>query len=210
MPSQTTSNEPHKSALEHSLVDDAQAFMLGTSMCALGMTMLTHLGLITGQTAGLAVLISYVTGLSFGPVFFVVNLPFYWLAWVRMGPRFTAKSFIAVAMLSVIAELMPHHVSFASLDPLLGACLIGSVVGLGLIVLFRHGASLGGIGVLALYLQDKTGFRAGWTQLIFDGALFAAAFLVLPPGLVFYSLVGAAIVNLIIAVNHRKDRYIGR
>jgi uncharacterized membrane-anchored protein YitT (DUF2179 family) len=55
----------------HSSLEDIQAFILGTSMCALGITMLTHLGLITGQTAGLAVLIAYVTGWSFGPVFFI-------------------------------------------------------------------------------------------------------------------------------------------
>ncbi len=54
----------------HTRIEDAQAFALGTAMCALGVTMLTHLGLITGQTAGLAVLVSYGTGLSFGLVFF--------------------------------------------------------------------------------------------------------------------------------------------
>lgn len=202
-------NEPHTS-IRHSPLEDAQAFALGTAMCALGLTMLTHLGLVTGQTAGLAVLISYVTGWSFGAVFFVINLPFYVLAWFRMGPRFTVKSFIAVALLSVLAELFPRFIVFETLDPLLGALLIGGCVGLGLIALFRHGASLGGIGVLALYLQDSTGFRAGWTQLIFDVCLFGAAVFILDPILVAYSLLGAVVVNLIIAVNHRRDRYIAR
>jgi uncharacterized membrane-anchored protein YitT (DUF2179 family) len=77
-------------------------------------------------------------------------------------------------------------------------------------VLFRHGASLGGIGILALFIQDRTGFRAGYTQLIFDLCLFAAAFAVIAPGLVLYSLAGAVVANLIIATNHRPDRYTGR
>ncbi|PTX55834.1 putative 5xTM membrane YitT family protein [Litoreibacter ponti] len=196
--------------IEHSLLEDAQAFVLGTSMCALGVAMLTHLGLITGQTAGLAVLLSYVTGWSFGAVFFVVNLPFYVLAWLQLGPRFTIKSFIAVALLSAISEIMPDHLSFAHLSPWLGALLIGASIGLGLIVLFRHGASLGGIGVLALFLQERAGIQAGWVQLGFDVALFAAAFAVVAPDIVAYSLAGAVVVNLIVAVNHRKDRYIGR
>lgn len=172
--------------------------------------MLTHLGLITGQTAGLAVLLSYATGLSFGLVFFAINLPFYWLAWVRMGPRFTIKSFVCVALVSAMAETFPQLIVFDYLDPLLGAVLVGAVTGLGLIVLFRHGASLGGIGVLALFLQDRTGFRAGYTQLIFDLCLFAAAFAIIAPGLVLYSLAGAVVANLIIATNHRPDRYTGR
>jgi len=47
-------------------------------------------------------------------------------------------------------------------------------------------------------------------QLGFDAVLFAAAFLVLDPVMVGLSLLGAVVVNLIIAVNHRRDRYIGR
>ncbi len=195
---------------KHSVSDDAQAFLLGTALAAFAVTMITHLGLITGQTAGLAVLISYLTGWSFGTVFFAVNLPFYGLAWLRMGPLFTLKSFICVALVSGFSELFPGYISFETLNPILGAALIGGITGLGLVVLFRHGASLGGIGVLALYLQDKTGFRAGYTQLLFDLCLFAVAFFVLMPQLVLYSLLGAVIANLIIATNHRPDRYTGR
>ncbi len=202
--------EPHKS-LEHSLGEDILAFLLGTALCAFAVTMLTHLGLITGQTAGLGVLLSYVTGLSFGVVFFVVNLPFYVFAWLRMGPRFTIKSFIAVTLVSAMTELMSREVVFAHLDPTLGALLAGATAGMGLIVLFRHGASLGGVGVVALWAQEKLGIQAGWVQLGFDAVLFAAAFFVLPNlALVAWSLLGAVVVNLMIAVNHRKDRYIGR
>lgn len=195
---------------QHALHEDAQAFVLSTSLCAFGLLMLTHLGLITGQTAGLAVLISYMTGWSFGVVFFTVNLPFYALAWLRMGPRFTLRSFVAVALLSLISMLLPDYISFATLHPGVGAALAGALTGLGLIVLFRHGASLGGIGVLALYLQDKTGFQAGWTQLIFDACLFAAALTVIGGTPILLSLGGAIVTNLIIAVNHRPDRYTGR
>ena len=201
---------PPKTDTNHNVLEDAQAFALATSLCGLAMLMLTHLGLITGQTAGLAVLISYLSGWAFGPVFFVINLPFYALAWLRMGPRFTIKSFIAVAMLSVVSSFLPNYVSFANLSPLVGGLLAGALAGLSLIVLFRHGASLGGIGVLALYLQDKTGFRAGWTQLAFDGVLFAVALTVIGGAPIVYSLCGAVVTNLIIAVNHRPDRYTGR
>lgn len=201
--------EPHK-RLEHSWLEDAQAFVLGTALCALGVQLLTHLGLITGQTAGLGVLISYVTGWPFGAMFFAVNLPFYILAWMRMGPRFTIKTFVAVAMVSAMTEILGPLVTFDTVHPIAGAFLAGAVIGMGLIVLFRHGASLGGIGVLALFLQERAGIQAGWTQLGFDALLFAAAFAVLDPWLVIFSLLGAVVVNLIIAVNHRKDRYVGR
>ncbi|PWG17454.1 YitT family protein [Salibaculum griseiflavum] len=198
------------STTPHTALEDAQAFALGTAMCALGVTMLTHLGLITGQTAGLAVLLSYVTGWSFGAIFFALNLPFYWLGWVRLGKRFVVKSVICVTLVSVMAETFPSLIRFEQLDPVLGALLVGAVTGLGLIVLFRHGASLGGVGVLGLVIQDRTGFRAGYVQLAFDAALFAAAFAILAPRMVLFSLAGAVVANLIIATNHRHDRYTGR
>ena len=202
-------NEP-QSRLEHSALEDAQAFVLGAAMCALGIEFLRANGLVTGQTAGLAVLLSYVTPWSFGALFFAVNLPFWGLALLRMGPRFTVKSVIAVALLALFSDLLPRTVEFGRVEPAVGALLAGGCIGLGLIVLFRHGASLGGVGVLALWLQETTGVRAGWVQLAFDACLFAAAFGVMEPGLVVWSLLGAAVVNLIVAVNHRRDRYIAR
>jgi uncharacterized membrane-anchored protein YitT (DUF2179 family) len=192
----------------HSLLEDAQGIAFGATMAAFGIVILTQLGMITGQTAGLAVLIAYATGLPFGAVFFAVNIPFYWFGYRRMGLAFTVKTFVAVGLLSALSALMPQWVSFASLSPAFGAVLFGFVSGAALLAIFRHGASLGGIGILALYLQDRTGLRAGQTQLAFDAVLFGVALTFLPWQMVAWSFLGAAVVNLVIAINHRRDRYI--
>lgn len=193
---------------QHSLADDAQGLIFGTLMCALGLQFLTHSGLITGQTAGLALVISYASGWGFGAVFFVINLPFYWFGYRRIGLRFTLKSLISVALLSVFAQVMPRYLSFDTLHPLLAGILFGFVTGAGLLALFRHGSSLGGIGIVALMIQDRSGFRAGWTQMIFDLVLFALALLWIPADRVLWSLPGVVILNLVLAINHRRDRYI--
>lgn len=193
---------------KHTALADAQGLLFGTTMASFAMMLLTHLGLITGQTAGLAVLISYVTGHSFGLVFFLVNLPFYWLAIRRMGWIFTAKTFASVAVVSTMTEVMPAYFRIDMLDPLLGAVLIGMLSGAALLALFRHGASLGGVGILGLYLQEKTGFRAGYTQLLFDLGVFTTALFVIDLPLVLYSLLGAVVINVMIAVNHRKEWYV--
>lgn len=194
--------------VNHSLIEDAQGIAYGATMAAFGIVILTHLGLVTGQTAGLAVLISYATGWGFGPVFFAINLPFYVLGYLRMGWRFTVKTFLAVGLLSALSLWLPGQVSFATLNPWVGAVLFGFLSGSALLALFRHGASLGGIGIVALMLQDRLGWRAGWVQLGFDAVLFAVAFLVIEPRLVLISFLGALVVNLVIAINHRRDRYV--
>lgn len=195
---------------KHTRFEDAQGLAFGVFMCGIGVHLLTSLGLITGQTAGLAVIISYLTDWSFGAVFFVINIPFYVLAYLRLGVMFTLKSLGSVTLLSVVTTLLPMGWQVGQISPWLGAVVAGSVIGLGLIAMFRHNGSLGGFGVLALTIQDSTGFRAGYVQLIIDAILFGVAFFILPFHLVIWSLLGAVIVNTTIAVNHRPDRYIAR
>lgn len=193
----------------HSLFEDAQGIAFGAGMAAFGILVLTHLGLVTGQTAGLAVLISYATGWAFGPVFFTLNLPFYWIGYRRFGTAFTVKTFLSVAVLSGASLLLPRVVDLGTIHPGAGAMLFGMVSGAGLLALFRHGASLGGVGIVALLAQERLGWRAGWVQLAFDAVLFAAALAVLrDPVLVAWSALGAFVVNAVIAINHRRDRYV--
>lgn len=199
---------PDLDAVRHTVLEDVQGLSIGVFICAVGITVLSHLGFLTGQTAGLALIISYVSGWSFGPVFFLINLPFYWLAWKRVGAEFTLKSLACVTAVSVAVELMPHGLHLEQVDPLLGTAIFGCLAGLGLLAVFRHKGSLGGLGVVALLVQDRTGFKAGYVQLIVDAALFGVALLLFPTRIVVYSLVGAVILNGVIAFNHRRDRYI--
>ena len=195
-------------ANHHSFLEDLQGMSLGVFFCALGLSFLTTLGLITGQTAGVAVIIAYLTGWSFGPVFFVINLPFYALAWRRLGPAFTMKSLMSVTALSLLTEIIPRHLVFAELSLPLGAIAFGALTGTGILVLFRHNGSLGGFGVVALLVQDTTRFKAGYVQLTVDAVIFAVALLLFPASIVMWSLLGAVVLNLIITFNHRRDRYI--
>ena len=199
-----------QSTIKHSPVEDVQGLATGVVMCTIGLVILTHLGLITGQTAGLAVVISYLTGQSFGLVFFLVNIPFYLFAIKAMGWEFTLKSMGCVAALSLGTELVPLGFAIERLNPVLGATMFGVVTGIGLLAIFRHKGSLGGLGVVAIWIQDRFGIRAGYIQLGFDAALFGVAAFLFPFSVVAYSLLGAVVLNGLIAFNHRRDWYVVR
>jgi len=193
---------------QHTFIEDVQGMSIGVLLCAIGLHLLTTVGLITGQTAGIAVIISYLSGWTFGSVFFVINLPFYVLAYRRLGSQFTVKSLISVTALSVLTTWIPPRFLITDLDPLLGAIAFGAMTGLGLLALFRHNGSLGGMGVVALLVQDTTGFKAGYVQLIVDAVIFAIAAFLFPLSVVAWSLLGAVVLNMVITFNHRRDRYI--
>ncbi len=191
----------------HSRIEDALAIVLGTLMVSFGVVMLKQAGALTGGTAGIAFLMSYLTPLSFGTAFFLINLPFYWLAIRQMGWVFTVKTFCAVALVSLFTQLHPLFVHFSTLNPFY-ATLFGNVtMGIGFIVLFRHKASLGGVNILALWLQERIGLRAGKLQMAVDTAVVLASLFVVTLPLLLASIAGAIIVNLIIALNHRPGRY---
>ncbi|HAX44976.1 MAG TPA: YitT family protein [Solibacterales bacterium] len=192
----------------HSAFEDAQGLIFGTLMCALGLQFLQHAGFITGQTAGLALVISYASGWAFGAVFFVVNLPFYWLGLRRIGLDLTQKNLKAGWLLSALGAPVAGRLGFSTLHPLLAGGLFGFTTGAGLLAIFRHGGSLGGIGIVALMVQDRTGFRAGWLQMGFDAVLFALALLWIPADRVLWSVPGVVILNAVLAINHRRDRYV--
>lgn len=192
----------------HTPLENTQGILAGCIVSALGIAILSSAGLLTGGTAGVAFLLHYATGWSFGLMFFVVNLPFYWLSFRRLGWPFSIKTFLAIALTSVLTEIQPLAIEIGTVNPLWSAVIGGLMIGFGLLALYRHRASLGGIGILAIYLQDRFGWRAGLVQLAFDLSVLAVSFALLSPLVVACSVVGALVLNLFLAINHRSDRYI--
>jgi uncharacterized membrane-anchored protein YitT (DUF2179 family) len=194
-------------AARHNWLDDAQAYATAILFVALGLALLAQGRLLTGGVAGIAFLVSYAAGLPLGWALFLVNLPFYALAWRAMGARFTLRTLAVVTTLSLAVEAVRHAFALQWVHPLFAAIAGGLLIGVGLLVLFRHRASLGGIGVLALHLQRRRGWSAGAVQLAIDTAIVGAAFAVVDPPRVAYSVLGALVLNLVLVCNHRPGRY---
>lgn len=192
----------------HSLFDDLQGLATGTLFVALGLLLLRQAGLFTGGTAGIALVLHKATGQPFGALLFAVNLPFYWMAWHRMGARFTLKTVAAVTLLSLLSEALPHWLALSTLQPVFAAVAGGLLIGAGFIMLFRHQASLGGLNVLVLWLQDQRGWRAGHVQLAIDLAILLSAWPWLTPSTLALSVLAAVAMNFALAVNHRPGRYL--
>lgn len=203
----TTDTAGAAPAPRHSLFDDAQALVTGTLFVGLGLALFRHAGLMTGGTVGLAFLGHYATGLAFGPLFFVINLPFYALAWKRMGRRFTLKTVIAVTLLAFLSESLPAWFRLQEVAPWFAAAGGGLLVGAGFIILFRHRASLGGLNVLVLWLQERFGWRAGLVQMAIDSAILLASWPWIDGPRLALSVVAAGAMNFALAVNHRPGRY---
>jgi uncharacterized membrane-anchored protein YitT (DUF2179 family) len=195
--------------VRHTLLDDAQAIVTAAAFVSLGLAFLKQGHLVAGGTAGMALLLSRVTPLTFGQLFLGLNLPFFWLALRRMGGRFTVKTFVAIGLTSAATDHLGAALRLEAVHPVYGALMGGFLTGVGLLILFRHQASLGGLNVLALHLQERHGIRAGLFQLGVDALILLASALIAPLHAVALSIAGAVAMNAILAVNHRPGRYVG-
>ena len=172
---------PAQPAQPHTLLEDSIAILQAILFVALGLMLLKHAELATGGTAGLSFLLHYATNLPLGGLLFAVNLPFYIFAYLVFGRAFTVKTFVAVTLLSLATAYLPRLLTFGKVEPWFAAACGGVMVGVGLLMLIRHRCSLGGLGVLVFYLQERFGWRAGKVQMLADALIVLAACFILPP-----------------------------
>lgn len=202
--------DPSTVARRHSVVEDVLALIIGAFLLAWGLTLLTTVEAVSGGVAGAAALISYLGSWPVAVVFFVVNLPFYALGIWRMGWVFTLKTLAVVTLTSVFVALAESMVDLQISNPFYACVFSGVVIGLAIVVLFRHQASAGGIGIMVYFLQERFGWRGGYIQMVVDVLIVAAAAWVIDPVTLLASVAGVVALNLVVALNHRPGRYVAR
>lgn len=196
--------------LNHTWYEDVMAVLFGSFFIGVAVVFYSEAHLLTGGVSGLSLVLSYVTPIDFGTYFFFLNGPFYLLAILRMGWRFTIKTVCAVAIVSVFPSFVPDWFTIGSVHPAFAAVFAGSLVAMGMLALFRHGSGIGGVSILGQFLQEKGLMRAGYFLLCVDCVILLGAAFVLPLENLIYSVLGAVVLNVFIAINHRPGRYFGR
>lgn len=196
-------------ATEHGVIEDVLGIVTGTAIASLGLHLLHAAQSVTGGTAGLSLLLGYATPWPFWVLFAVINLPFAVLAVWKRGWDFTIRTAVSIALVSGFAVVHGHFLPLHAIDPVYGTLLGNLLAGVGVLILFRHRSSVGGVHIIALLLQDRFGIRAGWSLMVFDVLVIAAALLVVPWPNVVLSAAGAVLLNLVLALNHRPGRYLG-
>lgn len=200
---------PISKSIAHSTFEDCVVISVGIMLVSFGMFLMKQAHLNIGGTAGLALLVHYVTGWNVGMLYFIANAPFYYLAYRQLGKWMVIKTLITVTAVSALLDFLPQLITINDLNPIFAAVFANGMLGVGVLALFRHGSSLGGFNLLGLYFQERFGFAAGKTLLIMDSLVLIASLVRISLWQLLLSILGAVVLNVFIAINHRKDRYIG-
>lgn len=193
----------------HSFFEDLFGIASGSVLLAVGIALLHSGGILTGGVAGLALMLAKSLELQVGNVFFALSLPFLILAFFKKSQRFAFRSAINLVFVSVLVNQLDGVVDFDIKNKIAVAVIANLMLGIGLIVIFRHYSSLGGFNVVALLLQEKFKIPAGYVQLVFDVLVLLTGIATYGVALVVISAFGAILLNISLAINHREDRYLG-
>jgi uncharacterized membrane-anchored protein YitT (DUF2179 family) len=196
-------------AVPHSRIEDVYALIVGCILLTLGLVLLKAAGLVTGGIAGIALLVSYVVPLPPGLLFTIINIPFFVFAYRAMGADFMWKTIAVNAGIAGFSVAMNLGLAIAHIEPIFAAVVGGTVIGMGILALARHGAGVGGTGVVTLWLYKRYGLNAGMTQISFDVVILLASLSVISPMRLAWSALSAVAISGILIAWHRPGRYTG-
>lgn len=141
-----------------------------------------------GGVTGIATVIAHLTGLNVGFLSFVINLPLFLAGWRQVGWRFAIRSFIAMMLVSVFIDTIPG--ADLSGDPMLASAFGGVVMGVGLGIVVRAGASTGGTDMAAKMIHKLISFVTIPVVLfMIDAAVVLVAALVFGLKAAFFALI---------------------
>lgn len=159
-------------------------------------------GIAPGGLTGVATVLNYLFGAPVGVTSLLMNVPLFLMGYKLMGGSFAFRSMIATVLFSLLIDLFrfPALTDDVLLASVYGAILLG--VGLGLIL--RGGATTGGSDMIAKLVHHRLSFvSVGMILLFVDCTVIALAAFTMSTRAALYSLicifVSSKVIDLVLA-----------
>ena len=162
--------------------------IIGSILAAVGLQLfLLPNHLLDGGVTGISILSAHLTGIPFGALLLVLNIPFVILGYRKFGKDFALCSSIGI---TVLAALTFFHLPHGFTDvPILAAVFGGIFVGVGAGIVIRYGGIIDGSDTIAILIDRVTVFSVGEAIMVINGIIIAAAGFVFGWENALYSLI---------------------
>lgn len=145
-------------------------------------------GIAPGGVTGVATLIHALLGFPVGMTAIVLNIPLFMIGFRQMGRSFAVKSLAVTVAISLTIDLLPGNA--ITHDPMLAAIFGGIMMGAGIGLVIRCGATTGGTDMAAALLHRHVPIISVGSVLLFiDFLVIAASGFVFDPQSAMYALI---------------------
>lgn len=130
--------------------------------------------IIDGGIVGISIIMSYLTGLKLELYLLILNLPFLYLGYLKIGKRFVLTTLFGITVLSM-GTLLLYNVPVPTENPLLASILGGACLGIGVGLVIRFGGSLDGTEIVGILLNRRTSLSIGKAIMFMNFFVFTSA-----------------------------------
>ncbi|WRP08616.1 YitT family protein [Rossellomorea aquimaris] len=163
----------------------------------------------SGGAASVSVLLNYLLHVPFAITLWVLNAALLLAAVKWLGKENALWTMYCVTVTSIVVNFLNSYligtVSFVFVDLLIGSILFG--IGIG--ILFRMGASSGGMDILALIISKLKGYTPGKTLFVINGSVLLLTGIVVDLKIILFALVcqfiGTRILDIICQLEYKRS-----
>ena len=145
--------------------------ILGNCTYALGVALfIMPGGLITGGTTGIALFVNYLAGVPVTVFVLIFNVTMFLIGWAVFGWKFAANTIVSTFSYPLILELLTRVLGDYRLTDDLILCTVfgGMLIGAGIGIVIRMGASTGGMDIPPLILNRYFKISVSKSLYVFD------------------------------------------
>ena len=157
-------------------------------------------GMITGGATGVALLLEQFLPLSLSDLVFVLNVIMFIVGYIFLGKKFAAGTLLSSILYPTflaIFESIPQ-ISMLTDDMLLFVLGTGIFMGLGCGIVLRLGFSTGGMDVIPVLLNKKTGTSIAFWMNFTDTIILLGQVMFSTPEEVLYGIVVVGLTSIVI------------
>ena len=133
---------------------------------------------LTGGVAGLSIIITQVTGISTELLINGLTISLFLVGCVFLGKDFAVKTVTSSIAYPIFNTILSKQDVFIDVDPLVASIYTGVLLGFGVGIVFRTGASTGGMDIPPLILNKYTHIPLHTLVLLVDAVTVGAGFIV--------------------------------
>ncbi len=135
---------------------------------------------------------------------YILNIPLFYLAWTKLGKRFTIFTIITITLTSFFIQIIPE--TTLTTDPIICAIFGGAIMGIGIGYTLRNGLSSGGLDIISLTIRRKTGKSVGSISIGFNAVIILVAGYLFGWQYMFYSALSIFVSGKMTDVVYTKQK----